>query len=168
MGILIALIPAIAWGSIGLISGRMGGTARQQTLGMTMGALVFGLALWAVEQPTLTSKIWLIGIVSGLFWSIGQGQQFTSMKAVGISRTTPISTGMQLVANALAGVLLFNEWHGNMYWIGSASVIVLIAGAVLTSLTDKTDPNRSASENWGVGIRALILSTIGYDCGPLW
>lgn len=162
MGILIALIPAIAWGSIGLISGRMGGTARQQTLGMTMGALVFGLALWAVEQPTLTSKIWLIGIVSGLFWSIGQGQQFTSMKAVGISRTTPISTGMQLVANALAGVLLFNEWHGNMYWIGSASVIVLIAGAVLTSLTDKTDPNRSASENWGVGIRALILSTIGY------
>ncbi len=54
------------------------------------------------------------------------------------------------------------EWHGNMYWIGSASVIVLIAGAVLTSLTDKTDPNRSASENWGVGIRALILSTIGY------
>ncbi len=52
-------------GSIGLISGRMGGTARQQTLGMTMGALVFGLALWAVEQPTLTSKIWLIGIVSG-------------------------------------------------------------------------------------------------------
>lgn len=25
MGILIALIPAIAWGSIGLISGRMGG-----------------------------------------------------------------------------------------------------------------------------------------------
>ena len=42
MGILIALIPAIAWGSIGLISGRMGGSAGQQTLGMNMGALVFG------------------------------------------------------------------------------------------------------------------------------
>ena len=73
-----------------------------------------------------------------------------------------MSTGMQLVANALAGVLLFNEWHGKMYWIGSISVIVLIAGAVLTSLTDRSDPNRSTSENWGVGIRALILSTIGY------
>ncbi|WP_338208819.1 GRP family sugar transporter [Lactiplantibacillus paraxiangfangensis] len=162
MGILIALIPAIAWGSIGLISGRLGGSARQQTLGMTMGALVFGLLLWIFEQPTLTTAVWVTGIISGLFWSVGQGQQFTSMKAIGISRTTPISTGMQLVANALAGVLLFNEWKGNMYWIGSISVIVLIAGAVLTSLTDRSDPNRSRSENWGVGIRALILSTIGY------
>lgn len=162
MGILIALIPAIAWGSIGLISGHMGGSARQQTLGMTMGALVFGLILWIVKQPSLTTAVWVTGIISGLFWSVGQGQQFTSMKAIGISRTTPMSTGMQLVANALAGVLLFNEWHGNMYWIGSISVIVLIAGAVLTSLTDRSDPNRRASENWGIGIRALILSTIGY------
>lgn len=162
MGILIALIPAIAWGSIGLISGHMGGSARQQTLGMTMGALVFGLILWIVKQPSLTTAVWVTGIISGLFWSVGQGQQFTSMKAIGISRTTPMSTGMQLVANALAGVLLFNEWHGKMYWIGSISVIVLIAGAVLTSLTDRSDPNRSTSENWGVGIRALILSTIGY------
>jgi len=162
MGILIALIPAIAWGSIGLISGKMGGTARQQTLGMTMGALLFGIVLWLFEQPALTAAVWMTGIISGLFWSVGQGQQFTSMKAVGISRTTPISTGMQLVANALAGVLLFNEWHGRMYWIGSIAVIVLIGGAVLTSLTDRTDPNRRTSENWGVGIRALILSTIGY------
>ena len=162
MGILIALIPAIAWGSIGLISGRLGGSARQQTLGMTMGALVFGLLLWMFEQPTLNRYVWLTGIVSGLFWSVGQGQQFTSMKAIGISRTTPISTGMQLVANALAGVLLFSEWTGNMYWIGSISVIILIAGAVLTSLTDRTDSNRSQNENWNLGIRALILSTVGY------
>jgi len=162
MGILIALIPAVAWGSIGLISGHMGGSARQQTLGMTMGALVFGLILWIVKQPSLTTAVWVTGIISGLFWSVGQGQQFTSMKAIGISRTTPMSTGMQLVANALAGVLLFNEWHGNMYWIGSISVIVLITGAVLTSLTDRSDPNRRASESWGVGIRALIISTIGF------
>lgn len=33
----IALIPALAWGSIGLISGKLGGNANQQTLGMTWG-----------------------------------------------------------------------------------------------------------------------------------
>ena len=38
MSILIALVPAIMWGSIGLVSGRLGGSASQQTLGMTMGA----------------------------------------------------------------------------------------------------------------------------------
>ena len=40
MAILIALIPALAWGSIGLVSGKLGGNAYQQTLGMTIGALV--------------------------------------------------------------------------------------------------------------------------------
>ena len=33
----IALIPPLAWGSIGLISGKLGGNANQQTLGMTWG-----------------------------------------------------------------------------------------------------------------------------------
>ncbi|GAF41620.1 glucose uptake protein [Agrilactobacillus composti DSM 18527 = JCM 14202] len=36
MNILVALIPAIAWGSIGLISGKLGGNPYQQTLGMTL------------------------------------------------------------------------------------------------------------------------------------
>lgn len=39
----IALIPALAWGSIGLISGKLGGNANQQTLGMTWGALLFAI-----------------------------------------------------------------------------------------------------------------------------
>ena len=40
MVFLLALIPALAWGSIGLVSGKLGGNAYQQTLGMTFGALV--------------------------------------------------------------------------------------------------------------------------------
>lgn len=36
MSILIALIPMVAWGSIALVSGKLGGDANQQTLGMTM------------------------------------------------------------------------------------------------------------------------------------
>lgn len=35
MVILLALIPAICWGSIGLVSGKLGGNSYQQTLGMT-------------------------------------------------------------------------------------------------------------------------------------
>lgn len=40
MSLLIALVPMIAWGSIGLVSGKIGGSANQQTLGMTIGALL--------------------------------------------------------------------------------------------------------------------------------
>ncbi|MGL5747037.1 MAG: GRP family sugar transporter, partial [Weissella cibaria] len=43
MSILIALIPALAWGSTGLVTTKMGGTAAQGTLGMTFGAFVFGM-----------------------------------------------------------------------------------------------------------------------------
>jgi glucose uptake protein len=41
MEILIALVPMLAWGSIGLVSGKIGGDANQQTLGMTIGAFLF-------------------------------------------------------------------------------------------------------------------------------
>lgn len=53
MGFLLALIPAIAWGSIGLVSGKLGGNAYQQTLGMTFGALVFGIGTLIVMRPVL-------------------------------------------------------------------------------------------------------------------
>ena len=43
MSLLIALVPMIAWGSIGLVSGKIGGSANQQTLGMTIGALLFSI-----------------------------------------------------------------------------------------------------------------------------
>ena len=42
--LLLALVPALAWGSVGLVNTKMGGSAGQQTLGMTFGALIFGLA----------------------------------------------------------------------------------------------------------------------------
>lgn len=165
MQILIALIPALAWGSIGLISGKLGGTPTQQTLGMTTGAVIFGILTWAIYQPTMTSKVWIAGLISGLFWAVGQSQQFTSMKAIGISKTVPLSTGLQLAGNALAGVILFHEWKtGHMIWVGSTAVIVLIVGAVMTSLRDRANVSDkdSGHDNFSAGARAITISTSGY------
>ena len=44
-GILYALIPMIAWGSIGFVSNKIGGKPDQQTLGMTIGALLFAFVV---------------------------------------------------------------------------------------------------------------------------
>ncbi|KIS02969.1 GRP family sugar transporter [Paucilactobacillus wasatchensis] len=165
MTILVALIPALAWGSIGLISGKLGGTPTQQTLGMTAGAVLFGLLTWFIYQPQMTGKVWLSGLLSGLFWAVGQGQQFTSMKAIGISKTVPISTGLQLAGNALAGVLLFHEWKSqHMIIVGSIAVVVLIGGAAMTSLRDRANISDAASghDDVSTGIRAIALSTVGY------
>ena len=102
MSILIALIPMVAWGSIALVSGKLGGDANQQTLGMTMGAFVFALVTFFIVQPAMNSWIMLIGFLSGLFWSIGQNGQFHGMKFMGVSVGLPISTGFQLILNTFS------------------------------------------------------------------
>lgn len=166
---LIALIPALAWGSIGLISGKLGGTANQQTLGMTWGALLFALITtlfsWSHFVATSSWKLWIVGLVSGLFWSLGQNQQFHAMKSVGVSKAVPISTGAQLVTNALAGVILFHEWKtAKQLSIGSIALVILVVGATLTALRDKKNVAVNAEriqEDWRSGSRALILSTLG-------
>ncbi|GKT03417.1 GRP family sugar transporter [Furfurilactobacillus entadae] len=163
MGILIALIPVVAWGSIGLVSGRLGGSAAQQTLGMTMGAVVFGIIAWFIYQPALDAKVWIAGTLSGLLWVVGQSGQFTAMKAIGVSKTIPLSTGLQLAGNALVGVLIFHEWvTGKQYTLGTIAVIALIIGATLTSRRDKRNVQPEESDNTAAGARALTYSTVGY------
>ncbi|WP_273730954.1 GRP family sugar transporter, partial [Leuconostoc mesenteroides] len=65
-GILLALVPIFAWGSIGLVAYKFGGVANQQTLGMTLGAFVFALIVFLLRMPTLTWQIFLIGYIGGL------------------------------------------------------------------------------------------------------
>ncbi|MFC6171360.1 GRP family sugar transporter [Loigolactobacillus jiayinensis] len=164
MSILIALIPALCWGSIGLVSGKLGGTAHQQTLGMTIGALVFSIGAYVAYHPVINVKVFVVGIASGLLWSVGQGQQFQSMQVMGVSRTVPMSTGMQLVGNTLAGALLFHEWqNGREISLGVLALIILIVGATLTSRNDPAS-NIAKKENTELsrGMRILLISTIGY------
>lgn len=165
MGILIALVPMFAWGSIGLVSGKIGGDANQQTLGMTLGAWVFALIVTVVVQPTITwTTIW-VGILAGFLWSFGQTGQFHGMKQMGVASALPISTGMQLIVSTLLGALAFHEWTETKDFVmGFLALACLIAGSVLTS---RRDPKRDVSAddhlyNYGQGLRALALSTVGY------
>ncbi|WP_262314802.1 GRP family sugar transporter [Lacticaseibacillus parakribbianus] len=161
MAIIIALIPALAWGSIGLVSAKLGGNAYQQTLGMTLGALVFGIGTWLIMRPVLDTKVWALGILSGLFWALGQSQQFQTMKYIGVSMTVPMSTGMQLVANTLAGALLFHEWQsGKDVGMGLLALLFLVLGAILTSRKEKD--TAAADTRLAQGLRTLLFSTAGY------
>ncbi|MGY3778630.1 GRP family sugar transporter [Isobaculum melis] len=167
MTLLIAIIPAIAWGSIGLVSGKMGGNAYNQTLGMTIGAFLFSLGVFFVYQPTMDWFIIGVGLLSGMFWALGQNQQFQSMSFIGVSTALPISTGFQLMGNTLAGVILFKEWVTTRDTIlGTTALIILILGVVLTSLRDKkAAPAVGSGETkneFSKGFRAIAISTVGY------
>ena len=110
----IALVPMLAWGSIGLVSGKMGGDAHQQTLGMTFGALIFAIVTTIFSFQHFLQynsfKLWAVGIVSGLCWCLGQKNHFKARKAIGVSKAVPISTGAQLVTTTIAGAIFFHEW----------------------------------------------------------
>lgn len=162
-GILYALIPAVAWGSIVLVTVKLGGDPYSQTLGTTFGALIFSIVMYFFVHPNLSSLIWIVGLISGVFWAIGQKNQLGSVKYLGVSNTVPISTGMQLVATTLFGVLVFHEWSGLMtIIIGSIAVLVITVGVIFTSIRDKSGDNEKGNKNLKKGVLILLLSTAGY------
>ncbi|MGX7149103.1 GRP family sugar transporter [Enterococcus ureasiticus] len=165
MEILVALIPMFAWGSIGLVSGKMGGSANQQTLGMTIGALFFSVIVFLIVQPTISVHMIVIGILSGLFWSVGQNQQFHGMKYLGVSVGLPVSTGMQLIVNTIAGAVFFHEWKGSRDFIlGFIALGLLVLGAYLTARQDDNSGVKTTNKmfDFNKGLRALVVSTVGY------
>lgn len=165
MTILFALVPMFAWGSIALVSGKLGGDANQQTLGMTMGAFVFALVTFLIVRPVFEWKVLLIGFLSGIFWCIGQNKQFHGMKYVGVSVGLPLSTGFQLILNTLAGAVFFHEWTKTRdFLLGFTALVLLVLGAYLTARQDKTKGIKTDHMvlDFGKGLRMLLLSTIGY------
>lgn len=165
MAILIALIPMITWGSIGLVSGKLGGDANQQTLGMTIGAFLFSVATFLYLRPAIDLRILVLGVIIGLVWSIGQNGQFHAMKYLGVSMGLPVSTGAQLALNMVAGAVLFHEWTTTKdVTLGLMALVLLVSGVVLTAKQDKKNGAAASNAlfNYTKGLQVAAISTLGY------
>lgn len=169
--LLIALIPALAWGATGIVTTKMGGSAGQQSLGMTFGALIFGiltLVLYVIPSAgfdfAMNPRLWVVGFVSGLFWAVGTAGQFIGFKKMGVSVGNPISTGGQIVSNALMAAAVLGEWTtGKMWLFGSLAILSVVVGAILTSLPDaKTPKVENPNYDFKAGLLAMLISTLGF------
>ncbi|WP_407408249.1 GRP family sugar transporter [Peribacillus sp.] len=159
-GFLYALIPALTWGSLVLVSEKLGGNSYNQTLGITIGSLLFAIVMSVINPPEWTSLIWIVGIISGIGWAFGQLFQFNSVKEMGVSKTVPISTGLQILGNTFFAVIVFKEWNTTSTIIlGVIAIIFLIAGVLLTSYGDSKGKNEGSMKK---GILYLIVSTLGF------
>lgn len=163
-GILYALVPMVAWGSIGFVSNKIGGSANQQTFGMTLGALLFSTGVFLVVRPSMTIPLFLGGMLGGFLWSIGQNGQFHAMKYMGVSVANPLSSGAQLLLGSLIGVLVFSEWTTRFqFTLGFIALAFLLAGIYFASKRDQVSQVPSGQfTDFSRGIRALIYSTLGY------
>ena len=159
-GILLALIAAVCWGSLVLISVKLGGNAYSQTFGITLGAFLFAIFMLFFSDPVFNRTVWIIGMISGGLWAIGQTGQFISVKYLGVSKTVPISTGMQLIGTSLFGLIVFNEWSTKIQVImGIVALICLITGVILNSIGNDDDEEGNQLKQ---GLITLTLSSLGY------
>ncbi|WP_210367314.1 GRP family sugar transporter [Bacillus sp. REN3] len=160
-GILLALIPAVAWGSLVFFSNKLGGDEDSQTLGTTVGALIFAIAMYIYKGPDLSVLIWIVGFISGLFWSLGQKNQFGAVRYLGVAKTVPMSTGLQLLGTTFFGVAIFHEWETKFtILIGVAALACIIAGALIISFNKSADDD--GTKNMKKGLLVLLLSTVGF------
>ncbi|MBA3926983.1 GRP family sugar transporter [Listeria rustica] len=159
MEILIALIPAVMWGIMPLVVSKIGGKPYQQTLGVTFGALIFAIGMYFYSTPQFTVTILLVSFVSGIFWTVGQLNQFRAFTHIGVSKAMPLSTGMQLVGTSLFGVFVFHEWGTTAKLVlGFSALFFIIVGITLTSYQQ----HKSKNGNMKQGMVALIISSLGY------
>ncbi len=161
--ILIALIPAVMWGSILLVSTKLGGEPYNQVVGTTFGALVFSIVVYLFTAPHFTATAMIVGFISGLFWSVGQMNQFKAVAFLGVSKTLPISTGLQLVGTSLFGVIAFGEWSSSTkLTIGIGALVLIVAGVIFTSYEKANQNKAEGKSDLAKGFTILLVSTAGY------
>ncbi|MBB1079239.1 sugar transporter [Limosilactobacillus sp. STM2_1] len=158
MNILIALIPAIGWGTMPLITGKIGGSAANQIFGIGAGASIIGLIAYVITKPSVSTPAFWFAVLCGALWTIGQIGQFISFKRIGVANTIPLSTVFQLVGNSIIGMVIFGDWAGSRAKIiGITALVIVVIGALLTSVTDQKGQRISMGN-----VIFLLCTTIGF------
>lgn len=139
MDLLIALLPALFWGSVVLINVLVGGGPYNQIRGTTLGTLIIGIILLLTGNAKFDDlAVIIVGLISGAFWALGQGYQLKSISLIGVSKTMPISTGLQLVGTTLFSAIFLGEWStGIQVTLGLVAMVLLVIGIALTSIKGK-------------------------------
>ncbi|MBO9165074.1 GRP family sugar transporter [Lactiplantibacillus pentosus] len=160
MNIVWMLLPAIAWGVLPLIVSQLGGRPINQIFGTAVGTLIASIVVQLIVHPAINVTSFIMAMIAGAFWIIGQLGQYTGYANVGVSKTMPISTGLQLVGTSLVGVFLFGEWGTTFAkLVGGLGVLLLVVGVIMTSIQDRQE---AAGGNQRRTIVMLIVTTIGF------
>ncbi|MSS83770.1 multidrug DMT transporter permease [Actinomycetaceae bacterium WB03_NA08] len=150
--ILVALLPSVAFGCMSLLTMKLQGDQRQQTLGMMLGGLIVALVLWPFSGGMISLHLWLIAMGCGFMLGMGIHFQIMSFHVLGVSRTMPISTASQLILMSVLGVLVLGEWRApGALPVGIVALVCLVFGVIATTWTEKS-PSLAADQSAIEGI----------------
>lgn len=157
---LVAFIPVLSFGLIPVIGTLIGGKPTEQSMGIALGGLVFSLAVLIFRRPELSPSIFLLGFLSGVFWSIGSVGQFLGIHYLGVSRATPMLNGGQIIGTSLFGVML-GEWaSGTAKLYGFIALALIIIGIFFTSYQQRKSGGEKPQ--WGKGILINVIAALGF------
>lgn len=160
MNLLIALIPALGFGSEIISMQLLGGKFTNKTMGMGLTTLLAGLIVYIIRQPILTPSIVLGASICGAGEALGLIFQVKSLDLVGVTMTMPISIGEQLIGTNLVGAIAFKEWISGRQWgLGIVGVLVIIVGICMTSYHEN---KVQSGTNFKKGMIYLLLSSLGF------
>ncbi|WP_125604753.1 GRP family sugar transporter [Lapidilactobacillus bayanensis] len=161
MTIVWLFVPALAWGILPLAIAYIGGNAKNQIFGTAIGTLITSFFVLAFNGFNISAHNFILAMLAGAFWIGGQIGQYTAYQNIGVSKTMPVSTGLQLIGTSLIGVLIFGEWSTIAARIlGFIGIALLVAGVFLTAYTE--NKNNANQKNSRQTYLVLISTTIGY------
>jgi glucose uptake protein len=163
MNYLFLFIPAIGWGLMPLfVAGVKKSNIYHQIVGSVLGAFLFGVVVTLIKRPAFNMTSFLLAMVAGAAWVVGQCGQYYSYSKIGVSETMPLSIGLQLIGVPLVGVLIFGEWASTQAKLfGFLGILALVVGVAFTSLTDKGTAEGNKQNQTSTMI-ILALTTLGY------
>lgn len=139
-GLIVALIPALGFGSEIISMQLIGGKFINKCMGMGLTTLLAGLVIYFIKMPVLTPRQIIGATICGAGEALGLIFQVKSLDLVGATMTMPISIGEQLIGNNLIGAIFFGEWATTGKWIyGISAIIVIVIGIFLTSYHEQKE-----------------------------
>lgn len=157
---LIAFIPVVSFGLIPVIGTLIGGKPTEQSMGVALGGFVFSLIILLLRRPDITLHIFIIGFLSGVFWSIGSVGQFMGINALGVSRATPMLNGGQIIGTSIMGVMLGDWASAGAKTYGFIALFLIIVGIFFTSYKQQND--NKVHTQWTRGIIINLIAVLGF------
>ncbi|MGT9520192.1 ribose/proton symporter RbsU [Enterococcus faecalis] len=156
--LLIGLGPLLGWGLFPTIASKIGGRPVNQTLGTSLGTLIFAAIFSMINGLAFPTGMDLFfSILSGVGWACAQIITFKCFTMIGSSRAMPVTTAFQLLGASLWGVFFLGNWPGaTAKLLGAFALVLIMIGAKMTVWSET-----ESAESAGIMKKAVLLLAVG-------